>query len=51
MCTSMHHRTTHSGHFIHWNRLYGITSLQTWMYFGYGFKDGQILRGSVSLLW
>ncbi|KAI0808265.1 hypothetical protein C8Q74DRAFT_125893 [Fomes fomentarius] len=31
--------------------LYGITSLQTWMYFAYGFKDGLILRVSVSLLW
>ncbi|KAH9896020.1 hypothetical protein C8Q73DRAFT_789800 [Cubamyces lactineus] len=31
--------------------LYGITSLQTWMYFNYNFKDDRTLRGSVFFLW
>ncbi|KAI0357200.1 hypothetical protein OH77DRAFT_141536 [Trametes cingulata] len=31
--------------------LYGITSLQTWMYFDYDFKDEASLRGSVLFLW
>ncbi|KAI0660110.1 hypothetical protein C8Q70DRAFT_1053346 [Cubamyces menziesii] len=31
--------------------LYGITSLQTWMYFNYSFKDDLTLRGSVFFLW
>ena len=32
-------------------RFYGLTTLQTWLYFTYNFKDEKILRGSVSLLW
>ncbi|KAI0820904.1 hypothetical protein BC628DRAFT_1329232 [Trametes gibbosa] len=31
--------------------LYGITSLQTWMYFDYQFKDEGLLRGTVLILW
>ncbi|KAI0764241.1 hypothetical protein BD413DRAFT_615950 [Trametes elegans] len=31
--------------------LYGITSLQTWMYFSYNFKDERFFRSSVLFLW
>ncbi|KAI0631795.1 hypothetical protein C8Q77DRAFT_159503 [Trametes polyzona] len=31
--------------------LYGITSLQTWMYFDYDFKEERTLRSTVLLLW
>ncbi|KAH9850454.1 hypothetical protein C2E23DRAFT_735105 [Lenzites betulinus] len=31
--------------------LYGITSLQTWMYFDYEFKDERMLRATVLSLW